>query len=70
MNGLENALLQKGLELHIKEAALQECQVEKTRLVDEVRKLQKACDENKSFVVLLKKEYQIQSTKREEAHLA
>ena len=32
--------------------------------------MQKLVDENKNIVVMLKKEYQVQSTKREEAHQA
>ena len=60
--------MQKGLELHTKEAALQECQNERNRLLEESKRPQKLVDENKSVVVMLKKEHQTQSTKREEAH--
>ncbi len=43
-------------------------QTEKIRWLDETKKLQKQVDEGKNIVVLLKKEHQMQATKREQAH--
>lgn len=54
---MEKALLQKGLELHTKEAALQESLSEKNRLIEEAKRLQKQVDENKNIVSMLKREH-------------